>query len=503
MKVKFSKAQEHDIPCAVTESNITTPGGDSFEGVYAGTLEFEQILTNGADIASVAANKIKAPAVSYTGSVNVESAVYFQTMQHLMLFGPNLLSSGDVAITLGYYNAGDGGGSTYRIYSSIPSNANGLKNSTATDSCTLILLKEGLYAEMQIPKNGQVSIRQLGGRSLEDGVMFDNNVIEERYRAFTNRRKDLSTLYIPSGHWCFSDTHWRHGAWRCFCVKLKGEGAHTVIMPYKSSQTFVWKIGDYRLSSDSSSTNISAIGSEVSNIAFACGSAELADFPELQSLYGDDKRASYGALVIDETWYSTFSNLHFRYIYGRAFAIGREFESHFTNLKFKCCGGIYNNTVYAPMRFIGKHMGASAASANWFNYIEFEDCIGPCISGHNNLVHTEFNCIQVGGSATNYNNCSTQKNITGAYDRGQLADVKWSIIDGDVNFGWTDYTPNIINTLVVRNLDNWAVRRVYVDGVASTDSKSYSCVSAIQNNNTARRRLMLGNVVVPNEMPIV
>lgn len=503
MKIKFNKAREKNIPCAVTESNITLPNGDPFELGEASEVEVTQEITTGADAASIAGTKIKVPSVTYSGNVNVESAVYFQSLQHLKLFGPNLLSAGDTAVTLGFYSAGDGGGSTYKIYSSTPTAPNGMKAYTSTDYCTLILLKTGLYAELQVPKNGAISIRQLGGRSLEDGVMFDNNVIEARYRAYTNRRKDLATMFIPSGHWPFSDTHWRNGAWRCFAVRLIGQGAQTVIMPYKTSQTYVWKIGDYRLSTDKDSANISAIGSEVSNMAFACGAAELADFPSLQSLYGGDKRASYGPLVIDETWYSTFKNLHFRYIYGRAFRIGRVFESHFRNIKFKCCGGIHSNTVYAPMRFTGNHMGASAASAIWLNYLEFEDCIGPCISGHRNLVHTEFNCIQVGGSATTYDNASTQKNVTGAYDYGMAADYKWSIIDGDIDFGWTKYTPNIINTLVVRNLDNWAVRSVYADGVATEESKSYSCVSVIQNNTTARRVLLLGNVAIPSEMPIV
>ncbi len=102
-----------------------------------------------------------------------------------------LLSSGDVAITLGYYTVNDGGEGEYAIVSS----------TKPADGGSVIQLTSGLKAELMI-QNSQVNVKQFGAKG--DGVTDDREAINNSI-TYVNANSKIYTLSFPKATY-------RHGS---------------------------------------------------------------------------------------------------------------------------------------------------------------------------------------------------------------------------------------------------------------------------------------------------
>lgn len=113
------------------------------------------------------------------------------------------LKEGDYAITLGYYEANDGGAGDYTIVS----------GEYTDDGGSIHALSNGLYAELII-KNNQINIKQFGakGEKTQDALSFFKKAINfvtqtkgrNPFLNFTD--SSIKTIFIPNGYYFFSNT---------------------------------------------------------------------------------------------------------------------------------------------------------------------------------------------------------------------------------------------------------------------------------------------------------
>lgn len=453
-----------------------------------------QHTTTGIKIGEIGQENIYLPELD--ADVNVESAVYFNTIEHLRTSGALELQSGNVARTKGFYSPNDGGGGTYLIRTSLNVRVNGyaqenikvndyksryIYSSPLVDDVTLIQLSDTLYAELVIEEGTFVNLRQVGGRSLEDGIKIDNSEALDKAITFMKRKKYFRSVYIPSGHWCFSNyivQNKIHTSAGYEGLKLFGDGFTSICMPFNDSQTYIFRIGTY----DSSDIPGSETrGGEVSNLAFQCGNYDLSS--ELKALYGANKYVTTAALFIQNATYSTFKELTFKYVFNTCMLIVSDYESHFELLRFNCCGGVRNSKVY-PVIQLDKsgYSYASSVSANWFTFLHFDSCVGPYIyGGAKNNGHNEFNCVLVTGSSNTYNQACPDV----ISEQTDTTVVKWGVVD---NFqGMTNFWPNMYNTIMCCTFDNEVIR----DGV------KYKMNSILHHEEANHCHVYLGNIVMP------
>lgn len=457
------------------------------------TLNVQQI-TSGIKIGEVDQQNIYLPELSTT--ITIESAVYFNTLEHLKSSGALELVSGNVAKTKGFYSPNDGGGATYLIRSSLNTRLNGyaqenikqndwksryVYSSPLVDDISLIQLSDDLYAELVIEEGSFVNLRQVGGRPLEDGIKIDNKDALDIAITFIKRKKYFRSIYIPSGHWCFS-AYIVQNKIRTSAgyegLKIFGDGVTSVCMPFNNSQYYIFRVGTYN------SSDIPAYetrGGELYNLAFQCGNYDLSQ--PLKQLYGEDKYVTTSAIFIQNATYSSFRNLTFKYVFNTCLLVVSDYESHFELLKFHCCGGVRNSKVY-PVIQLDKsgYSYASSVSANWFTFMHFDSCVGPYIyGGAKNNGHNEFNCILITGDSNTYNTACPD--ITS--EKTEETIIKWGVID---NFqGMTNFWPNVYASVMCCNFDNQVIR----DGV------QYKMNSVLHHEESNHCHVYLGNVIIP------
>lgn len=441
---------------------------------------------------------------SITGiEVNITGAVYFNTVAALK--ASTVLKTGDIAITKGYYSENDGGGSVFRIVSS-----NSYTNQTWTqsfsgetvsylDDATLIQLGNGVFADIIVPANEEISFLQLGAEKMSINHtaspkqirQHNNKVYMLKWLAFIYRKAKAYTLYIPTGVYSFSETWLINNGNNACClgIKIRGElaqnsgGGGTIIIPHYSSQNYIWRIG-YKTNDIDYSGSVSFMpmrGVVLTNLSF--GTTRYAwqgDGLTFQGLiigdnytFDDDatvtgnfyRYVTKGALWLDSCPYGQFDGLYFSCVAGTCMYLTQCYESHFGYTNIRQCGRITATGYIYPLVYINAP-GASDVSACYFYYFNFEENIGNFFySANHNFSHNEFNNIQIEGKLLNVSSAisnfsslssnqkyDTDENYTTpAQNEGEVFGkwIKLFVFTGNMGF-----MPNYVNSISASNFGN-------------------------------------------------
>jgi len=459
---------------------------------------------------------------------DISGAVYFNTIA-AMKVSPDL-KAGDIAITKGYYSANDGGGSTFRVISSSTYAAKTWKQAISgeetayLDDATLVRLANGLYADIIVPSNMEVSFLQMGAKKMSisskviSSVKYyyisqpDNKPYMMKWLAFNDRRKTTYSLFIPSGVYSFSET-WllrSEGNACAMGIKLRGEcmqssgGGETLFIPHYTSQKYIIRVG-YRTNDVGYTGNVTFMPMRktvIRDIAFGTTKyAWTGDGYTFQGVVFSDRTASLdpdddattssnfyryvtkGALWLDSCPYSQFDGLYFTKVAGTPMYLTQCFESHFGYTNIRQCGRVSESGYVYPMVYINAP-GPSDVSACYFYYFNFEKCYGNFFYSHTqNFSHNEFNNIQIEGAVE----ISTSSTIIGTISK-DAASVPY---DTDSNYT----TPSVGSGNVFGKWIKWFVFTGNIGQV-----KNYiNSISASNFGNGFKRyrtyRLSNGNVV--------
>ena len=135
---------------------------------------------------NIGANEIRIDALERRSASIEQKPYYYNTVVDMK--ADTKLKIGDMAITLGYYEANDGGGAEYMIRS---------KQSEETpDNGGIIEMSNGLITEM-IVRDNTIDIRQLGYQP--NVATQDCHDSIQQYVNLCNIHNDKFKLFIPAG----------------------------------------------------------------------------------------------------------------------------------------------------------------------------------------------------------------------------------------------------------------------------------------------------------------
>ena len=246
---------------------------------------------------------------------------YFPTVASMK--NARMLKNGNVVITSGFYNENDGGGATYKV------------GSSTADGYFTHALGNGLTATLIIEYD-TVNFRQIGARSEQDVnfVKFDNKVFLLAYLNYLNNSIVATRikLYIPSGVWCFSETHlYRPRGYHIFGDKSfihKGETiSGTIITAKQNNQRYVWKCGG-KENPSSSTTVVRNTNIIIDDLTFSTASFNSNG---LQTIYS----VQNSALYVDQLKFGYIGKLNFAYISGTGLIITTSWEMYWDILNFR------------------------------------------------------------------------------------------------------------------------------------------------------------------------
>ena len=222
---------------------------------------------------------------------------YFNTVADMKTYQG--LVEGDMAITLGYYEANDGGKAEYYVTENV--------NNITTNDGFHILLDNGLVANLLI-ENNTVSILQIGGKRQKNNVHFDN---KNTILAYINKNKNSAvkfSLFFPYGIYYTSPVQINSNHF-----SLIGETTVTgsSIITAIANQEYVIKVGDY---SNGCGLN------KISNLTIS--SAVYNDYLAVLSYH----EISIACLVLSFTYFLSSEYLEFSNIKGTALKIDSSWE---------------------------------------------------------------------------------------------------------------------------------------------------------------------------------
>ena len=275
------------------------------------------------------------------------------------------LREGDMAITLGYYEANDGGGAEYII-------------SENENSYHQEVLNSGLYATLII-KNGSLNIKQLGAKSEQDSEYnhIDIKPYLDIYENLVGNNKMVSIkLYIPGGIYVCSEKLFNTSG-----VDIYGElqfyhnwnmTRGTIITSLNESQRYIWKLGGYEDFTYDTAPSVKR-DINIMDLTFSSGVYSSSGLPNSLN------EITKSALYIDSIDFGLFPRLFFNYIYGTALGISTSWELYFDAINFR---NIYDHdspVFLLDSTHIANGVSSPNISACNFGNIMFEVCNGDYI----------------------------------------------------------------------------------------------------------------------------
>lgn len=253
-------------------------------------------------------------------------ALYTYNTLALMSADTNLVN-GSFAKTIGYYNANDGGGATYKIRTK--------GDEEVADGAFTIAIGDSLIAEL-VPSNDTVNFRQLGAKSEEDSgyAHVDCKPYLDKYLAkLDDLDNQTLSLYIPSGIWCFSETLLKrdHGfniyGEKSFVISTEGTENTTIIAPVSNNQKHLWKIGGD--ANYSGSATLMVYNWNLNNLVFSTG--RYSSGRTLDTVY----HVTRASLYLDGVTAGRAEFLQFDQVDGTALGITSSWENYFGTLNFR------------------------------------------------------------------------------------------------------------------------------------------------------------------------
>ena len=315
--------------------------------------------------------------LQYNGS-NVENTLkkkpyYYDSVAAMKL--DDTLKEGDMAITLGYYEANDGGGAEYEIVSN-----------NSSDNGIEILLNNNLKAKLIIINN-TINFKQLGAKSNEK---YDNKEYIEMFLSYVNNTDKKLTLFIPSGIYYFSPTviEAKNG---CDIKGIEsfphGESVKgTVLTTLTENQQYLFQIGNISIQQ-----NIS-----LKNIVFSTSDYIYDEKNKKYKRVSPYKAVSDVCVRICNTQYSITDNLFFMNINGSALAIRNSWEIYFGLLNFRGIAGFSDTkgVMIFEKRLAGENGNITACT---FEKIMFEGFSKHLITMELGAAfgHCDFNTINI------------------------------------------------------------------------------------------------------------
>lgn len=260
---------------------------------------------------------------------------YYSTIEDMK--NDTKLKSGDLAITLGYYEVNDGGSGEYLIRTK--------RNEDNIDEKFLIGVSNNLISEL-IVKDDIVDIRKIGALKINDIHDFVLAIINRNYEC-----------YIPEGIWKTSPLQIA----KYNSARIKGREIYgnnnsngTILTPI-SNQDYIIKVGY---------DNNTSIANDISikNIQF-----------------NTNGYICVNALLMSRVQFSNFSELGFRKCKcsDSAFRLREVWETRFGRVMFRQTDAPY-------CMIFGERIGAGNISTNYFEYLSFEGARGNCLKFEEN-----------------------------------------------------------------------------------------------------------------------
>lgn len=442
---------------------------------------------------------------------DISGAVYFNSIAALK--SSTELKAGDIAITKGYYSANDGGGSTFSIISSseyadkIWKQVISGDTTPYVDDATLIKLANGLYANIVVPANMEVSFLQMGARkmSLRSKSILsnkhyyisqpDNKPYMMKWLAFNDRRKTTYNLFVPAGVYSFSETWLLRTSSDACClgIRIRGEcmqnsAAGTIFIPHYRAQKYIIRIG-YRTNDVGYTGKLKGVlmratklndivfgtkegawtgaGFNFQGMLFSSTTAHFENVNDDFDVLTSDNEYRYvtkAALWLDSCPYSQFDGLYFACVAGTCMYLTQCFESHFGYINIRGCGRVSSSGYAYPAVYINAP-GPSDVSACYFYYFNIEGCSGNVFySQNNNFAHNEFNNIQIEGSVTEHSGNTPISKLSSVQPYDTDPDYTTpSVGSGEVFGRWVKLfvftgnmgtSPNYVNSISATNFGN-------------------------------------------------
>lgn len=332
------------------------------------------------------------------------------------------LADGMVAITRGFYEAGDGGNAIYNI---VADSDGSLERSA--DDISLIGLTNGNYADIQL--NDDVDFRQLGAMPSVFLVYSTNTHQDKNYRdchdnfmAYINlckRRGYIYRLVMPAGHFYTSPAFMVIGNGRG--VRICGAAADdydhlsaTYVHSLTKRQQYIWCVSGQKEILSKNSTFYACDGVDIRNIYF--------DGLHGQKMETADFFTPLTGLVAVGLANSYFDNIRF-HVCTCGMLLNKVQEVRFGSVYLTRVGGFHKGILMHGIWFANLEGNDGAArtvfgrtdedystqgysgckrngSANWFGYINAEALGGSIIHADNgaDFTHSEIGNIQWEGS---------------------------------------------------------------------------------------------------------
>ena len=350
-----------EYPLGVDAENVEVANGENLSQRLARIDE--DLENNEEDIATVneiagtnkqniGAAEIRIDALERRSMSVDKKPYYFDTVADMKAYQG--LKAGDMAITLGYYEANDGGGSEFYITDIEPINQ------------YYKLTKNNLYAILLI-KNNTLNIKQIGGRSQDIlNNKYDIKLYIEEYINLLKKCNNRIKLYIPSGIWYTSPVDLTSELG--FDIEgdpgfIINEGNGTLISSFNNYQDYIFNIGNNTLYT----TNFI-----LKNIIFTSS-----DFIYSNNKFnlGIKKYINNYCVNMLYCQFGITDNLFFQHINGKCLNISSSWEIYFNLLNFRDVNAINSSILCFATRDTTLKDSANITACN-FEKIMFEQCLG-------------------------------------------------------------------------------------------------------------------------------